>query len=275
MELVDSLIFTVNKASRQFYFEGTVSMSFLTVDVTVKLTASMRVTEDNRLDAYVTWDSARPVGEEITTIFSKPTGLTYSVHTDILAFGKSTLIYTYDAAAQDSVVLVSRMNQWADYKWVGSWIKTKQYFYADGDYAYKKAYVSDIASGRVNVLDIISEFTGLKRSLLESESTSDTSYASIFSDYSYGSDGHTLTLNLSALTGTTLLGEGTTVKLKSDENGYLKDTYVSLPIKLGILEMTTITLNASHIVDREVNDTMDAAIAAGKNQSYSSFPAAA
>ena len=53
MELVDSLIFTVNKASRQFYFEGTVSMSFLTVDVTVKLTASMRVTEDNRLDAYV------------------------------------------------------------------------------------------------------------------------------------------------------------------------------------------------------------------------------
>ena len=135
--------------------------------------------------------------------------------------------------------------------------------------------MSDIASGRVNVLDIISEFTGLKRSLLESESTSDTSYASIFSDYSYGSDGHTLTLNLSALTGTTLLGEGTTVKLKSDENGYLKDTYVSLPIKLGILEMTTITLNASHIVDREVNDTMDAAIAAGKNQSYSSFPAAA
>ena len=275
MELVDSLIFTVNKASRQFYFEGTVSMSFLTVDVTVKLTASMRVTEDNRLDAYVTWDSARPVGEEITTIFSKPTGLTYSVHTDILAFGKSTLIYTYDAAAQDSVVLVSRMNQWADYYETGRLIKVKHYFYADGDYAYKKAYVSDIASGRVNVLDIISEFTGLKRSLLESESTSDTSYASIFSDYSYGSGGHTLTLNLSALTGTTLLGEGTTVTLKSDENGYLKDTYVSLPIKLGILEMTTITLNASHIVDREVNDTMDAAIAAGKNQSYSSFPAAA
>ena len=51
---------------------------------------------------------------------------------------------------------------------------------------------------------------------------------------------------------------------------------MSLPIKLGILEMTTITLNASHIVDREVNGTMGtAAIAAGKNQSYSSFPAAA
>lgn len=272
--LVDGLIITVKKESRQFYFEGTVKMKFLTVDVNVKLTASMRITEDNKLDAYVTWDSSRPVGEEITTIFNSPTGLTYQVHTDYLAYGKSALTYTYDSDRGDSAIMVARMNQKADYYETGKLIKVKHYYYADGAYEYKKAYVAELDAGIVDVTDIIILFTGLNPSLFEDSSSGQVSYAKILTGYGYAGGVHTVKADVGELAGTSMLGVAT-VTLAQDDAGYLTDTSVVLPVKFIGLNMLNITLDATHIVDRTVNAEMDAYLAEAKSRTYGSFPSAA